>query len=135
VLTGLIDLGIRAFNPRPQYSSYDMDSDGKDRVQDIKVYGQKMQEYNIRYFIAASVIGLAVFLAAFLVLFKSSVAVKSVPLGGMIAGFIAVISGYSHGWDDVDTRLLFFIGLFVATILLGSSAFLAYRFSKKQVNT
>ena len=91
-----------------------------------------MKVYNLNYFIIANVVGLLVFIGCFLLLFKASVPAQSIPIGGMVAGFLSILSGYLYGWYSVDDRLKFFIGLIIAAILIGGSMWLVQRYAKKQ---
>ncbi|SRR5258708_3059808 len=98
-----------------------------------KEYTDAMRVYNRNYFIIANVIGIIVFIAGFWLVFTTAIATQSVPIGVMIAGLWSIIFGYGRGWDSIDDRLKFFVGLIVAALVIGGSVWLIQRYHERKV--
>ncbi|MBI4087208.1 MAG: hypothetical protein HY434_00035 [Candidatus Liptonbacteria bacterium] len=95
-----------------------------------RAYEQEMKVYNSDVFVAANIVGIVVFVAGFLVLFRTAIASRSVPIGVMVAGLYGIIYGYARGWNSVNDQLKFFVGLAVALLVVGGSMWLMERYGK-----
>lgn len=96
-----------------------------------KEYDAKMGVYNRDVFVIANIVGIAVFIVGFWLLFATAIVSESVPIGIMIAGLYGIIYGYAIGWNSTDDRLKFFVGLAVAVLVIGGSIWLMQRYGKK----
>jgi heme/copper-type cytochrome/quinol oxidase subunit 4 len=162
ILGALINLGIRAFYPEPVAPDYGMmvkpmiaypapcAAGDKTCVAQLNVYNaeqqaqqdafnQKQKEYqdamriyNRDVFIIANIVGIVVFIVGFWFVFTTAIATQSVPIGIMIAGLWSIIYGYGRGWDSIDDRLKFFVGLVVAALVVGGSVWLIQRYHDKK---
>lgn len=94
-------------------------------------YQNAMKVYNRDVFVIANIVGIIVFLVGFLVLFKTAIASQSVPIGIMMAGLWGIIYGYARGWNSIDDRLKFFVGLVIAALVIGGSIWLVQRYYKR----
>ena len=81
----------------------------------------------------ALIVGIIVFIVGFWLIFTTAIATQSVPIGIMIAGLWSIIYGYIRGWDSIDDRLKFFVGLIVAALVIGGSVWLIQRYQKKTI--
>ena len=163
ILGSLINLGIRAFYPEPIAPDYNTfvkpmmapvpqcaatdkacltlqtkeyaDQQAQQDVfnQKEKVYQDLMKVYNRDIFIIANIVGIIVFIVGFWLIFTTAIATQSVPIGIMIAGLWSIIYGYIRGWDSIDDRLKFFVGLIVAALVIGGSVWLIQRYQKKTI--
>ncbi len=97
-----------------------------------RAYEAEMKIYNRDVFVAANIVGMLVFVAGFLILFKTAIVSQSVPIGIMIAGLYGIIYGYARGWNSVNDQLKFFVGLVVALLVIGGSIWLIDRYSKQR---
>lgn len=91
-------------------------------------YEEELRRYNRDVFIIANVVGILVFVGGFWILFNTAIASQSVPIGIMIAGLYSIVWGYSRGWNSVDDRLKFFVGLVIAALTIGGSIWLTQRY-------
>lgn len=160
ILGALITLGIKAFYPEPVAPNYPnispstpivpcpsndtqclqnnaqieaQQSAAQDQFnQQEDAYTAAMQIYNRNIFIIANIVGIIVFAIGFWMLFATSVAAQSVPIGIMIAGLWAIIYGYGRGWGSVNDQLKFFIGLVIALLVIGGSMWLIQRYAAKR---
>jgi hypothetical protein len=158
ILAALITLGIKAFYPEPAMPMYPnisvpvvpcASNDTKCQAQNAQLeaqqqaqqdqYNQQMdaytsasQVYNRNFFIIGNIIGMIVFAIGFWMLFATTVAAQSVPIGIMIAGLWSIIYGYGRGWGSVNDQLKFFIGLVIALLVIGGSMWLVQRYAKKR---
>ena len=98
----------------------------------MQAYQSETQVYNRNLFIIANIIGIVVFALGFWLLFATSMAAQSVPVGIMAAGLWAIMYGYVAGWSSVNDQLKFFIGLVIALLVLGGSIWLVDRYQKKR---
>ena len=94
-------------------------------------YQDAMSVYNRNIFIIANIVGIIVFIVGFWLIFATAIATQSVPIGGMIAGLWSIIYGYIRGWGSIDDRLIFFVGLIVAALVIGGSVWLIQRYHNK----
>jgi Flp pilus assembly protein TadB len=163
ILAALITLGIQAFYQAPTAPTYPLAvsspspiaqctptdtkciqsnkniTDQQTQVQNQfnqqeQAYESQMQIYNRNIFIIANVIGMLIFALGFWLLFTTSIAAQSVPIGIMIAGLWSIIYGYARGWGSVNDQLKFFIGLVIAALVIGGSMWLIERYAKKRGN-
>jgi hypothetical protein len=159
ILVALITLGIQAFYPMPQPPTFpntpvapiqqcansDMQCIAQENAaaaaqaaannqfnQEQQTYSNQIQIYNRNIFIIANIVGVIVFAIGFWLLFATSIAAQSVPIGIMIAGLCSIIYGYSRGWGSVNDQLKFFIGLVIAALVIGGSIWLVQRYAKKR---
>jgi hypothetical protein len=160
ILVALIVLGIKAFYPEPIAPTYPTiapstpiapcaSNDTQCQQQNAQIEAQQnnaqnefnqeedaytaaMQIYDRNLFIIANIIGMIIFALGFWLLFATSIAAQSVPIGIMIAGLCSIIYGYGRGWDSVDNQLKFFIGLVIAVLVIGGSMWLVQRYAKKR---
>jgi len=100
-----------------------------------RVYNDQMRSYNVDVFVIANIVGIFVFIAGFLVLFKTTLASQSVPIGIMIAGLYGIIYGYVRGWNSTNDQLKFFVGLVIALLVIGGSVWLVQRYYKMRQQT
>jgi heme/copper-type cytochrome/quinol oxidase subunit 4 len=155
ILGALINLGIKAFYPEPAYPSYpaypivapqqcassDANCLGAQQQKqteiqnkysdDLQAYQAAEQVYNRNIFIIANLIGIVIFAIGFWLVFISAIAARGVPIGIMVAGLWSIIYGYGRGWDSTNDQLKFFIGLVIALLVIGGSAWLMQRHAKK----
>ncbi len=90
-------------------------------------YEDAMKIYNRNIFIVANIVGIVVFIAGFLVVLYGGLAGDGAPIGIMMAGLWGIIYGYMRGWNSIDDRLKFFVGLVVAALVIGGSIWLIQR--------
>lgn len=91
-------------------------------------YQEKLKVYNRDVFIIANIVGTLVFGFGFLILFKTVLASQSIPVGIMLAGLWSIIYGYSRGWNSIDDKLKFFVGLVIAVMVIGGSIWLMQKY-------
>jgi heme/copper-type cytochrome/quinol oxidase subunit 4 len=160
ILGALINLGIAAFYPAPQYPNpvpypaspavlpcpsadtqcFTENSSTEAQYQaqmdaynaQVQAADDAMNVYNTNVFIIANVLGIIIFLVGFLVVLYAALASQGVPIGIMIAGLWSIIYGYGRGWGSVDDQLKFFIGLVIALIVIGGSMWLMQKHAQKQ---
>jgi hypothetical protein len=87
-------------------------------------YNSALQVYNRNLFIVANIVGIIVFIVGFLIVLYGGLAGQGAPVGIMMAGLWGIIYGYMRGWDSIDDRLKFFVGLVVALLVIGGSIWL-----------
>ncbi len=155
ILAALINLGIKAFYPEPvapTYPNYPAAA-APCAINDIQcqkgqadisnqqqatfnrqeqAYTDQMKVYNKNLFIIANIIGIVVFAIGFWLIFGVALASYAVPVGIMLAGVWSIMYGYARGWGSIDDQLKFFIGLVIAVLVIGGSAWLMQRYQKKQ---
>ncbi len=160
ILGALINLGIAAFYPEPAYpqyptptavsyptqpcattdiacqnqqtEAYKTDQANQQKYQEQTAeYQNEMKVYNRNLFIIANIVGIIVFVAGFFTVLYAGLAGQGVPIGIMIAGLWSIIYGYGRGWGSIDDKLKFVIGLVVAVIIIGGSAWLLQRRHKQ----
>jgi heme/copper-type cytochrome/quinol oxidase subunit 4 len=159
ILGALITLGIKTFYPEPQSPNslnYPMEpaiaqcapgdvpciqnnsssqaafQQQMDQYQQAEQsYQDAMQLYNRNLFIIANVVGIIVFVLGFFIVLYAGLASQGVPIGIMMAGLWGIIYGYGRGWDSIDDRLKFIVGLVVAVCVIGGSMWLMQRHEKK----
>jgi hypothetical protein len=90
--------------------------------------------YDRNLFIIANIVGVIVFVFGFWLLFSTSIAAQSVPIGIMIAGLYSIFYGYIRGWGSVNDQLKFFIGLVIAVLVIGGSMWLIQKYVVKRGN-
>ena len=95
------------------------------------IYQDAMKVYNRDVFIIANLVGIVIFIVGFWLIFTTAIATQSVPIGVMIAGLWSIIYGYARGWDSIDDRLKFFVGLVVAALVIGGSVWLIHRYQMR----
>jgi hypothetical protein len=100
-----------------------------------RVYDEAMRVYNRDFFVAANLVGIIVFVAGFLLLFKTAIASQGMMIGVMMAGLVAIIEGYARGWNSTNDQLKFFVGLVIAVLIIGGSTWLMQRYFKKRNNS
>ncbi len=150
----LIYLGIQTFYPEPKYPLYDYnttsyvkcapnDQNCFDQVDlqqkehqtelesQMKAYQDQSDAYGRNFFIIANIVGLLVFIGGFLLLFVSSMASRSVPIGIMLAGIAAIINGYMRGWGGTDDKIKFAVGLIIAIVVIGGSMWLMQKYHRR----
>jgi Fe2+ transport system protein B len=160
ILGSLITLGIKAFYPEPVAPTYPVYSASAPVVpcasgdaqclkqnqqielqqttlqnqfnQEQQAYEDQTKVYDRNLFIIANIVGVIIFVVGFWLLFATSIAAQSVPIGIMIAGLWGIIYGYARGWGSVDDQLKFFIGLVIAVLVIGGSMWLVERYQKKR---
>jgi hypothetical protein len=96
-----------------------------------RAYDDQMKVYNRNVFIAANIIGIIVFVAGFFAVLYGGLVGQGVPIGVMMAGLWSIIYGYARGWGSIDDRLKFFVGLVIAILVIGGSAWLMQRRGKR----
>lgn len=104
------------------------------------VFNKKQQEYtdaikiyNRDYFVIANVTGIIIFIIAFWLLVDATAATQSALIGFMLASLWTIFFGYIRGWDSVDDKIKFVVGLVVAALVVGGSTWLLQRhYSKKE---
>lgn len=99
-----------------------------------RAYDDAMKIYDRNLFVIANILGMMVFVAGFLILFKTAIASQGVPIGIMVAGFYGILYGYVRGWESIGDRLKFFVGLLVAALVLGGSIRLVDRYQKRKAD-
>lgn len=163
ILASLITLGIKAFYPEPVAPTYPnypavvptvapcpsndtacMKQNAQVEAQQAALQSQydkeetayeaQMNVYNANLFIIANIIGMLVFAIGFWMLFATTVAAQSVPIGIMIAGLWGIIYGYGRGWGSVNDQLKFFVGFVIAILVIGGSMWLIQRYARKRQN-
>ncbi|MDP2598958.1 MAG: hypothetical protein Q8P49_03955 [Candidatus Liptonbacteria bacterium] len=97
-----------------------------------QAYEARMRVYNSNLFIIANVAGIAIFIVGFWLLFSTTIAAQSVPIGIMMSGLYGIIYGYARGWGSTNDQLKFFVGLLVAALVIGGSIWLIDRYHKKR---
>jgi len=97
----------------------------------VKEYDEKSEAYGRNFFIIANITGLIVFIGGFLLLFATTMANRSIPIGIMLAGMASIISGYATGWGGTDDKIKFVVGLLIAIIVIGGSMWLMQRYQRK----
>ena len=160
ILGALINLGIRAFYPEPvspdyglmtkpypayvtpceknnaeclaQWNEYNVQQEEFNKKQ--AEYQDQMKIYNRDVFIIANIVGIVIFITGFWLIFTTAIATQSVPIGIMIAGLWSIIYGYGRGWDSIDDKLKFFVGLIVAALVIGGSVWLIKRYQMKRAS-
>ncbi|HVN26228.1 MAG TPA: hypothetical protein VMT99_01055 [Candidatus Paceibacterota bacterium] len=90
-------------------------------------YESAMRVYNRNVFIVANVIGIIVFVVGFFLVLYAALTDQGAPIGMMLAGLWSILYGYGRGWDSIDDRLKFFVGLVVAVLVIGGSMWLMQR--------
>lgn len=160
ILASLIVLGIRAFYPEPPYPEYsryvkpltpvefncavgdaacmqkkeayyqEQQAQQEAFDKEEREYRETMKIYNRNMFLIANVIGILVFIAGFLIIFKTNVASIGAPIGVMLAGLWGIFYGYMRGWGSADDQLKFFVGLVIAVLVIGGSMWLMERYRK-----
>lgn len=99
-----------------------------------RAYDDAMKVYNRDYFIIANTVGIVVFIISFWFLMTATAATQSALIGFMLASLWTIFFGYIRGWNSVDDRLKFMVGLVVAAIVVGGSIWLLQRhYAKKAV--
>ena len=162
ILSALITLGIKAFYPEPvaptyptiapavpaplapctpgdtacltaqtQYQAQEQAAQDKFNA-DETVYEAAMKIHNRNVFIIGNVVGIVVFAVGFWLVIGAMLASQAVPVGIMLAGLWSIMYGYGRGWGSVNDQLKFFIGLVVAVIVIGGSAWLMQRHMTKK---
>lgn len=99
-----------------------------------KAYDDAMKVYNRNVFIAANIVGIIVFVVGFLIVLYGGLAGQGAPIGIMMAGLWGIIYGYMRGWDSIDDKLKFFVGLVIAVLVIGGSIWLIQRREKRSVS-
>ncbi len=160
ILAALITLGIKAFYPEPvapvypnmpiayptqpcaakdaacltqQSAATEAQQVAQDQFnQQQTIYDGQMRIYNRNVFIIANIAGIVVFGFGFWLLFATTIAAQSVPIGIMVAGLWSIIYGYARGWGSVNDQLKFFIGLVIAVLVIGGSMWLIQRYATKR---
>ncbi len=97
-----------------------------------QAYDDAMKVYNGNLFIIANIAGIAVFITGFWLLFSTTIAAQSVPIGIMVAGLYGIIYGYMRGWDSTNDQMKFAVGLIVAVLVIGGSIWLINRYQDKR---
>jgi F0F1-type ATP synthase assembly protein I len=98
-----------------------------------KTYEDAMKVYNRNVFIAANIVGIVVFVAGFLLVLYAALAGQGATIGIMMAGLWGIIYGYMRGWDSIDDKLKFFVGLVIAVLVIGGSMWLIQRRQRVKV--
>jgi heme/copper-type cytochrome/quinol oxidase subunit 4 len=98
-----------------------------------KAYNDATKVYNRDYFVISNVIGIFVFVIAFWLLMSASAASYAPLIGVMAAGLWSIFFGYIRGWESVDDKLKFVVGLVVAALVIGGSTWLLNRHYKKDL--
>ena len=93
-------------------------------------YDNTMKVYNRNLFIIANIVGIIVFIGGFLIVLYGGLIGQGAPVGIMMAGLWGIIYGYMRGWNSIDDRLKFFVGLVVALLVIGGSIWLIQRRQK-----
>jgi heme/copper-type cytochrome/quinol oxidase subunit 4 len=163
ILGALINLGIAAFYPAPQYPAYPIypvePAAAPCPSNDVKciqtnasstatyqaqqdAYNQANQAYqdassiyNRNLFVIANVIGIIVFLLGFFLVLYGGLASQGVPIGIMVAGLWSIIYGYARSWGSIDDKMKFIVGLVIAAIVIGGSMWLMQRHAKSGKRT
>ncbi len=112
------------------YAKQQLDQEAMDKQN--RAYQAELKIYNSDVFVIANIVGILVFIAGFLILFKTTIVSQSVPIGIMISGLYGIIYGYGTGWYSVNDRLKFFVGLVVALLVIGGSIWLIERYGKER---
>lgn len=144
IVGALIVLGIHAFYPPPASPSFRLagvapgtpptPAQQRQFATALDAYNARIRVYNRNVFFIANVVGVLVFVAAFLAAIYLRLSGKGILVGGMLAGFWGMLYGYGSGWGSVDDKLKFAIGLLLAVVVLGGSLWLIQRQSRL-VNT
>lgn len=106
------------------------DEQAKLRAENERVwneFNQAMKVYNRDFFVIANIVGIIVFIIAFWLLMGATVSTQAALIGFMLASLWTIFFGYMRGWDSVDDRLKFVVGLAVAAMVVGGSVFLMQR--------
>lgn len=93
-----------------------------------RIYNEAMRVYNRDVFVIANILGILIFIGGFMMLFKAAIEASSISIGVMVAGLWSIIYGYMRGWDSTNDQLKFFVGLAVAVLVIGGSAWLIQRY-------
>jgi len=156
ILSALIILGIKAFYPEPvapTYPNYPIvpvaavpcaSADIKCQTGQTTVsteqqatyqaqqqdYDNQMGIYDEFLFVIANVVGIIVFAVGFWLVFGAVLVSNAIPVGIMLAGLWSIMYGYASGWGSVGDQIKFFIGLIIAVLVIGGSAWLMQRYHK-----
>ncbi len=96
-----------------------------------RAYQEELKQYNRDVFIIANIIGVLVFVAGFLILFNTTIASESIPVGIMLAGLYGILYGYARGWNSANDQLKFWVGLVIAGLVIGGSIWLVQKYQSK----